>query len=62
MRHYTSIGHLEIKNRLVRSSTFEHAATRKGEVPSPKTHWKAYAKERAGLEKLDRCISEGIAL
>jgi 2,4-dienoyl-CoA reductase-like NADH-dependent reductase (Old Yellow Enzyme family) len=26
------IGHLEIKNRLVRSSTFEHAATEKGEV------------------------------
>ncbi len=26
------IGHLEIKNRLVRSSTFEHAATVKGEV------------------------------
>jgi len=51
MRHYTSIGHLEIKNRLVRSSTFEHAATRKGEVPSPKTHWKAYAKENKKTRK-----------
>ena len=53
MRHYTSIEHLEIKNRLVRSSTFEHAATRKSEAPSPETHWKAYAKENKKLGRHD---------